>query len=389
MRKIIINLVAFLTTLLLLSADCLCAQQVPQNRNWTVQNPKYVVFSSEGIHFLLRDAKEGSDSVTTTLRLRQGKPWKVAFDIQMFPTVNGGMSVHLEQGKTDLCWIGAGDYYKYISGFFGAGSGNMTFDQPWDNNWHSFAYASDGKMLSLWHNGIKCGETNLARTPDVISIQSIGLELRVRNVCIESVSSDVVIARSPIIKNKSQQSQINPETENGQPTYIQPNPLLEGVSNETATDSLTATYNKITSDISSSIIPIIFPDGNAMAFYSYSKANVDTTQKNPVLEYREQSILDTTFDQIDLSQIDIANISLRIMPKDLTDKHYVAQYYVIFIPSVKNAECFTETNSLTGASKVSMTSIYFRDQELAQSFIQHLSRAIHLISQSKSSIIPK
>jgi len=105
----------------------------------------------------------------------------------MLPRTNGGMSVHLTRGTTELFWLGAGDFYKYISGFLSEGNSDMPFNQPWDNNWHSFAYKSDGKMLSLWHNGSKCGEAALPGTPDKISFQSIGMDLRVRNVRIEKL----------------------------------------------------------------------------------------------------------------------------------------------------------------------------------------------------------
>ena len=159
-----------------------------QNRKWVVQDQKYVEFSSSGVRFVPRDAKQGPNNVTTKFNLPAGTPWKVAFEVQLFPAANGGMSVYLYQGTTELGWIGAGDFYKSISGFLGTGIGNMPFCQPWDNNWQNFVYASDGKMLSLWHNGSKCGEVPLAGTPDTFTIQSIGMELRVRNVHVETLA---------------------------------------------------------------------------------------------------------------------------------------------------------------------------------------------------------
>ena len=198
MRKISAKLIVSLTVLLFMAPTYVWAQKVSQTRKWIAQNPKYIQFSSGGIHFLLRDAKEGSDSVKTTFHLPAGQPWKIAFDVQMVPTSNGGMSVHLTQAATDLGWMGAGDYYKYISGFLGTGNGNMPFNQPWDNNWHSFSYQSDGKILSLWHNASKCGETTLEGTPDTLTLQSTGIEVRVRNVeVMENKNEDVRIRKAP------------------------------------------------------------------------------------------------------------------------------------------------------------------------------------------------
>lgn len=186
------NAVAGLLAVLLLSPAWVSAQQVPQSRKWTAQNQKYVTFTSEGAHFLPRDPKDGPNTTTTALHLAPGKPWEVDFDVQMIPTPGGGMSVHLAQGAVELCWLGAGDYYKHISGFLSSGADKMPFDQPWDDHWHSFSYKSDGKMLSLWHNGTKCGETPFTETPDTLSIQSIGMELRVKDIHILSEVSDVV-----------------------------------------------------------------------------------------------------------------------------------------------------------------------------------------------------
>lgn len=185
MKKLLAYLVAPLAVFCLARPHWVGAQQPPQNRKWVAQNPKYVEFSSAGIHFSARDAKDGPDTVTAALHLPAGEPWVVAFDLQMTPAPGGGMSVHLTQGPTELAWLGAGDFYKYLSGFLGAGNADMPYNQPWDNAWHSFAYKSDGKILSLWHNGSECGETTLLGTPDTISIQSTGMELRVRNVHVE------------------------------------------------------------------------------------------------------------------------------------------------------------------------------------------------------------
>jgi len=182
MRKISTNLVASLTAFLLMSPNWLMAQQAPQSRKWVAQNPKYITFSSDGIHFLPRNAKKGTDRVTTTLHLPDGQPWRVAFDVRMVPITDGSMSVHLTQGAKELCWLGAGDFHKSTRGYLGTSNGDIPLSHPWDKNWHSFAYESDGKTLSLWHNGNKCGETTLSGTPDTFTIQNIGMELRVRNV---------------------------------------------------------------------------------------------------------------------------------------------------------------------------------------------------------------
>ena len=182
MKPLSASFIACLSALLFICPNLVLAQQVPQNRKWIAQDPKYVEYSSAGIRFLPRSSKDGTNNVKTTLHLTSGQPWRVAFDIQMVPTAGSGMSIHLRQGTTELCWLGAGDYYKSISGFLGTGNANMPFSQTWDDNWHSFAYESDGKTLSLWHNGSKCGEVTLAGTPDTLTIQSVGMELRVRRV---------------------------------------------------------------------------------------------------------------------------------------------------------------------------------------------------------------
>jgi len=161
------------------------SQQAPEGRKWAIENPKYVELTSAGVHILARDTNEGHSSVTTALHLPIGKPWKVSFDVQMGPTLLCAMSVHLLQGKTDIAWMGADDYYHAMSAFLSTGNTNMPFTQPWDTEWHSFAYVSDGKTLSLWHNGSKCGEALLTGTPDSLEIGSTSLELHVRNLLID------------------------------------------------------------------------------------------------------------------------------------------------------------------------------------------------------------
>ena len=185
---------ALLVALVTLSPAWVLAQQAPQGRKWTAQNPQNVKFNSEGAHFLSRDPKDRPNTITTPLHLAPGKPWEVSFDVQMIPTVGGGMSVHLAKGAIELCWLGAGDFYKYISGFLTTGNDKMVFNQPWDDHWHTFSYKSDGKMLSLWHNGAKCGETALTEIPDTLSVESTGMELRVENIHIISQAPDVAIA---------------------------------------------------------------------------------------------------------------------------------------------------------------------------------------------------
>ena len=185
MKRPLAHLATSLTMFCLVCPHWVGARQPPQNRKWIAQNPKYVDFTSAGIHFSARDVKEGPDTVTAALHLPAGEPWVVTFDLQMTPKPASGMSIHLTQGATELAWLGAGDFYKYLSGFLGTGNANMPLNQPWDNAWHSFAYKSDGKILSLWHNGSECGETTLLGTPDSISIQSTGMEMRVRNVHVE------------------------------------------------------------------------------------------------------------------------------------------------------------------------------------------------------------
>lgn len=189
-----ITFIALLAALVTLSPAWVLAQQATQGRKWTAQNPQNVKFNSEGAHFLSRDPKDGPNTITTPLHLAPGKPWEVSFDVQMIPTTGGGMSVHLAKGTVELCWLGAGDFYKHISGFLSTGNDKMPFDQPWDDHWHHFSYKSDGKMLSLWHNGTKCGEIALTETPDTLSVESTGMELRVENIHIISQAPDVATA---------------------------------------------------------------------------------------------------------------------------------------------------------------------------------------------------
>ena len=89
MRRKFISIIACLSLLVLLFPTCSGAQQVPQSRKWVALNPKYVEFSSSGIRFLPRDTKKGADSVTTKLRLPDGQPWRVAFDVQMVAKATG------------------------------------------------------------------------------------------------------------------------------------------------------------------------------------------------------------------------------------------------------------------------------------------------------------
>ena len=45
-----------------------------QNRKWVVQDQKYVEFSSSGVRFVPRDAKQGPNNVTTKFNLPAGTP---------------------------------------------------------------------------------------------------------------------------------------------------------------------------------------------------------------------------------------------------------------------------------------------------------------------------
>ena len=162
------------------------AQQASEQLTWTAKNAKYVELTAAGIH-LSPSPAGGSGSVVADLHLPSSKPWKVAFDVQMGPTLSGSMSVHLRQGKTDVAWLGADSYYKCLSAFVGSGTSNMPFSQPYDMAWHHFEYVSDGKTLSLWHNGTKCGAGPLAAAPDTLEIGNMGQELRVRDVDVEEL----------------------------------------------------------------------------------------------------------------------------------------------------------------------------------------------------------
>lgn len=189
MRKAALLSIPFALLAFIVSADLPGrSQQTPEKRTWTTQNTKSVELTAVGVHLSTSPA-QGSSRVVTNLHLPSSRPWKVAFDVQMGPTLAGSMSVHLRQGKTDVAWLGADSYYKSLSAFLGSGTSNMPLSQHYDTEWHHFTYVNDGTTLSLWHNGIKCGEKNSSETPDTLEIGNNGQELRVTNVDIEALAA--------------------------------------------------------------------------------------------------------------------------------------------------------------------------------------------------------
>jgi len=139
---------------------------------WTAHDPHYVAIGNGSVHFSARDPKLGKDWTTAPINLEPNRPWAVDFTVQMQPAPGAGMCVKLIHGHNAVCWMGAGDYYKYISGFLSSDATNMPYDSPWDNSLHAFKYVSDGKRLSLWHNGQKFGDVALTDTPDMLYLES-------------------------------------------------------------------------------------------------------------------------------------------------------------------------------------------------------------------------
>jgi len=160
------------------------ADNFSTDSSWTIRDSRYVVLANSSIHFVARDPKLGIDCVSKPISLPEGQPWEVDFKVQMQPAPGTGMSVQLLRGKSRVCWMGAGDYYKYISGFVTGDASNMPFDAPWDSSWHSFRYISDGKRLSLWHNDQKMGDVALSDTPDTLYLESTGIDLTVTGISI-------------------------------------------------------------------------------------------------------------------------------------------------------------------------------------------------------------
>jgi hypothetical protein len=160
---------------------------------WTAHDPQYVLAGNNSVHFTSRDPKLGKDWTTAPLRLSNDQPWEIDFTVQMLPATGAAMCVKLIHGQNTVCWMGADDYYKVISGFLTGDATSIPYYAPWDNRCHAFKYISDGKRLSLWHNGQKMGDTALTDTPDAIYLESTGIDLTVTDIRVTSGVADTPI----------------------------------------------------------------------------------------------------------------------------------------------------------------------------------------------------
>ena len=359
--------------LLLSCAPNLLAQQAPEGRKWIISNPKFIELTSAGVHILPSDAKQGSNSVETAVHLPAGKPWKIAFDVQMGPTLLNSMSIHLLQGKTDVAWLGADSYYKSMSAFVGSGNANMPFSQPWDTNWHSFAYISDGKTLSLWHNGVKCGEGALTGTPDTLEIVSTQLELRVRNVHI----GDFVVP--PLVNTKMQVKPLFPSD------ISETSPAASPAVTDNSKASLQDTQRWICNIINKSAGTFY---RNGTSEQSYSDAVFDGNDlvysgRDDIYSLIDQENVTAPLDKMDSNKVEVSQINAG--SDDEKTEYDVIVNAANDMPSVsKRYKIVTnsEPESPEKQEYVTKFGFSFRDLELASRFAKAIRHAILLSKAS-------
>ncbi len=367
--------VVFACVLLLSCLPSLQAQQAPEGRKWVVLDPKRVELTSSGIHFFPADAKMGSSSITTAIHLPTGKPWKVAFDVQMGPTLLNAMSIHLLQGKTDVAWLGADSYYKSMSAFVGSGNANMPYSQPWDTNWHSFAYISDGKTLSLWHNGVKCGEGASTGTPDTLEVGSTQLELKIRNVHVVNLALLPLSSAATPLGNR--------------PSMTPDSVAKAFPTNESVVDNSDATLYQTRQWICNTLNKLagtFFQDG--INGQSYSEAHFDGNDliysgKEDQSEFHSSLVFYETRkiplevadeNKVVVSKVDAAfagdNVSYKVTVSSLGNASLFSNSFRMYSDSEPNAPAKYESGT--------SFSIWFGDKNMAERFAKAIRHAIRL-----------
>lgn len=355
---------------------CLYAQQAPEGRKWIIQDPKYVTLTSAGIHIIPKDSKLGTVHLATALHLPASRPWQVAFEVQMGPMLDTSMSIHLLQGKTDVAWLGADSYYKALSAFIGSGNGNMPFSQPWDTKWHRFEYISDGKTLSLWHDGVRCGEGPLLGTPDTFEILDMQLELRLRGVEIRNTSKEAALKQSEQGTHANSSKRTTDPISISQIPVASPQPVKDD-----SHATLNETHRWICDTINKSAGTFY---GNGVSRQSYTDAvfdgnNLSYSNRDDIYSLIDYETLIVPLDKMDPSRVDVSQFSATNDEEKLSYRVVVGTTNNIPIVS-KRYKIVTnsEPDSLEKQEYATEATFFFNDMGLASRFAKAMRHAILL-----------
>lgn len=388
----------FLALLLLFSMSFTVATASPEEpvstRHWQfTSGDNTVTASSQGIHVTQRLPANTTQFANASAKLlvANASAWKVSFNVRFGVLRPLGAVVRLYKGNDTIGWVGADGWFKHMG--VSTGDHDSKLDVPADTDWHHIEYDCSGRTISVWHNGQKIGEGISQGTPDRIFVGSSSpgknVATQQTEVWLRNVQEEVMTAppaEDLVVTKPSPQPQIQAAQANNTHSDIFEEMQFE----DTSKDSLTVTYDKMVSDISSSVVLDTFANGNIIPVSSYSHVNVGTTHKNPILAYQEDATIFSNFYQIDLSQVDMKSIKGHIMPGSITSESVVPSSYLVMIHSKDNTDSFMEAFCTLGKwespTKTSEVSIQFEGPKDATAFVQHLGHAVRLITEASSSV---